>query len=187
MKWIGDRASFIDDKDKLTIVIEPKVNPLMRSLMGAWVMMWWSIGGIVIFSLAKLDMSNDESIGLYVFLAFWAYYAVKVTRSFLWLMWGKEFIKIDETRFIYKKSIKGYGRAQDYFLENIQKMDVIQPDDKSIQSAWEKSFWVKGGERIEFMHMGKQVRFARKMERKDTEVLFRLITKKIEQRLKKLR
>lgn len=187
MKWIGKRISFVDDKDKLTVVIYPQISPMMKSLMGAWVAMWWAIGGIVIWALNKLPMSNDEVIAIYVFLAFWAYFAVKVTRSYLWLNFGRELIKIDETRLNYKKSIKNYGKATSYFLENIKQISVIQPKEKSVQSAWEKSFWIKGGERIEFEHMGKLVRFGRKIEKKDTELLFKLVTKSIEQRVRKLK
>lgn len=187
MKWIGKRISFVDDKDKLTVVIYPEISPVMRSLMGAWVAMWYTIGGIVIWSLNEIPMTSNEVIAVFVFLAFWGYFAIKVTRSFLWLNWGKELIKIDETRFNYKKSIKNYGRAMSYFLENIKQISVHQPKQKSVQSAWEKSFWVKGGERMEFEYMGKTVRFGRKLNKKDTELLFKLIARTVDQRVRKLK
>lgn len=185
MKWIGKRISFVDDKNKTTIVIEPESSFWVNGLMGAWVAMWMVIGGIFVWSLVALQLNNQEYIILVVLLAFWFYYAVRVSRSFFWLLWGKEWIKIDEVSLIYKKSIKGYGRAVPYFLENIQKIRVSVPKERSFQSAWEASPWVVGGERIEFDYMHKLVRFGRKIDEKDAKLLYQLIIKKVEQQLKK--
>ena len=105
----------------------------------------------------------------------------------MWLMWGKELIKINDSFFIYKKSIKNYGKANNYFIENIEKIRVHQPKPNSFQSAWELSPWIQGGERIEFDYQNKLIRVGRKLDEKDTEQLFKFITKKIEDRVKKLK
>ncbi len=185
MKWIGNRISFEDDKLKTTIVIRPEDKPLIKALMGAWVAMWLTIGTTVIWYFFNFKLSGQEEIIIYVFLSFWLYYAVRVTRGFLWLMWGRELIKIDEASFIYKRSIKGYGKAVPYYLENIRKMKVEFPEVNSFQAAWESSPWIQGGERIEFEYRDKIVRFARKLEEKEAKLLFNLVTKRIEDQLRK--
>lgn len=185
MKWIGKRVSFVDDKQKTTIVIYPESHVLVKGLLGAWVAMWLTIGSTIIWSYFNLKLTDQENIIIYIFLTFWAYYAVKVFRSFAWLMWGKELIKIDETALFYKKSVKRYGKSVPYYFENIQKMSLFIPKDKSLQASWEASPWVRGGERIEFEYFGKMIRFARKLNEKDAKLLFSLVTKKIEERLKK--
>ncbi|MDX2359835.1 MAG: hypothetical protein QNK23_03445 [Crocinitomicaceae bacterium] len=187
MKWIGKRISFMDDKDKATIVIYPEDVTWVKGVMGAWVGMWYAIGGTVIWSYYTLPLTNQENIIIFVFLAFWLYYAVRVTRSFLWLLWGKELIKIDEVAVYYKKSIKKYGKSQQFFLENISKIGVSQPKEKSVQSVWEKSPWIKGGERIEFDYQNKVIRLGRKLKQKDAEQLFKFIIKKVEARVRKLK
>lgn len=185
MKWIGERVSFVDDKKKTTILIEPDSVFWVNALMGAWVAMWMTIGAVVIWSLFYIDLSQQEQLIMIVFLSFWLYYATKVTRSFFWLLWGKESIKIDEVALTYKKSIKGYGRAIPYYIENIEKIRLSIPKEKSIQVVWESSPWVRGGERIEFDYLNKVIRFGRKLNEKDSELLFKLVTKKVSDRLKK--
>ncbi|XOV68920.1 MAG: hypothetical protein ACFHU9_06990 [Fluviicola sp.] len=185
MKWIGERISFVEDKNRTTIVIEPVNAGWVRSAMGAWVFMWFAIGISVIINYNSLGLDENQAVFIWVFMAFWAYYAVRVTRSWLWLMWGKELIKIDEVAMTYKRSIKKYGKANPYLLENIQKMRVSTPKENSVQAAWEKSPWVVGGERLEFDYMGRLVRFGRKLNEKDAEMLFRYITKRIEQQIRK--
>ena len=62
MKWIGERISFVDDKKKTTIVIRPESNFWVNGLMGAWVTMWMVIGGIFIWALTSLDLSDQEKV-----------------------------------------------------------------------------------------------------------------------------
>lgn len=185
MKWIGERISFVDDKRRTTIIIEPENKFWINSLMGAWVAMWMVIGAVSVWALFTLKLTDQEKIILFVFLTFWTYYALRVSRSFFWLIWGKESIKLDETAFIYKKSIKGYGKAVPYYYQNIHKVRLSIPKERSIQAIWEESPWVKGGERLEFDYMGKVIRFGRKLNEKDAKLFFRFLTKKLEERMKK--
>jgi len=185
MKSIGERISFNDSKGKMTIVIEPEKNLLVNSLMGAWLSMWLTIGVVVIWSLAILKLTEQEKIILYVFLAFWFYYAFRVSKSFLWLIFGKELVKIDEVSVTIKKSIRNYGGSVPYYFENIKNINFEFPDSTSIQSLWESSPWINGGERLCFEYFDKEIRFGRKLNQKESTLLFNLITKKIKEITKK--
>ena len=184
MKWIGERTSFVDDKTKTTIVIDAENIGWQKSLMGAWFAMWITIGSIMFWSLT-LGFNQQETIIVVIFLVFWSYYAYRVGRQFFWLLWGKEYLKINESAFSIKKGIKGYGKAHSYFLENIEKIRVEQPKETSIQAIWEASPWIRGGERLEFDYKGKIVRFGRKLNEKDSKILLNLIAKRIEDQLRK--
>ncbi len=185
MKWIGKRISFSDEKLKTTIVIHPKDIGWLKSLMGAWVSMWLTMGAIVIWAYFSLPLEEQETIIIFIFLAFWAYYAFKVTKSWFWMMWGKELIKIDEATLSYKKSVRKYGKSASYLVENISKIRMHKLEAKSFQAAWEKSPWIVGGERLEFDYMGKVVKFGRKLDEKDAKLLFKLLTKRIDAQVRK--
>ena len=182
---IGERISFVNDKNKTTIVIEPDKNFWINGLMGSWLAMWYTIGCVVIWSLSTINLSNQETLILLIFLSFWVFYAFKVTRTFFWLMFGKELIKIDETSFHFKKSIKSYGKSVPYYFENIKNFSLKIPDKYSIQAVWETSPWVGGGERLSFEYFGKQIKFGRKLNEKDSKLLFNLVIKRIAERNKK--
>jgi hypothetical protein len=184
MKWIGKRTSFVDDKLKTTIIIDAEDIGWQKALMGAWFCMWLTIGATMFWTFT-LKLSQQELIIVVIFLVFWSYYAFRVGRQFFWLLWGKEYIKINEAALYLKKGIKGYGKANSYFLENIQKLRVDQPKENSIQSFWESSPWIRGGERLEFDYQGKIIRFGRKLDEKDAKILFNLVTKRIEEQLRK--
>ena len=99
MKTIGDRISFEDSKAKTTVVIVPEKNLFVNALMGAWLGMWYCIGGIVIWSLIQLSLTEQERIILYIFLIFWMYYAFRISKAYLWLIFGKELLKLDRDGF----------------------------------------------------------------------------------------
>lgn len=153
--------------------------------MGAWLAMWYTIGFVVIWSLSAFKLTEQEKIIIFVFLTFWSYYAFNVSKAFLWLVYGKELIKIDETSFQLKKSILTYGKTVPYYYENIKSLKCDVPEKGSIQSIWESSPWVSGGERISFSYFEKSVKFGRKLNEKDAKLLFNLIGKRIFERNKK--
>lgn len=179
MKSIGNRITFQEHSDKTTIVIYPQESNWSKAGIGAWLAMWTVIG-ITMFWSFSLKLTDQEKIIVVVFLVFWAYYFVKVLSTFAWILWGKEFIKIDKDTLTIKKSIKKYGKAKPYFIENIRQFRTYTPKKKSLQSAWEASPWIKGSDRIEFEHIGSVIKFGKKLEEKDTQLLFKLITSKID-------
>jgi hypothetical protein len=185
MKWIGERTTFVDDKHRTTIIISPENIAWHKALMGAWFAMWIAIGSTMTWAYFTLKLSDQEQIIVFVFMVFWAYYAVKVGRQFFWILWGAEYIKINEVSLSIKNGIKRYGKAKEYYLENISKIRIQHPKENSIQAIWERSPWIKGSERIEFDYMGKVIRFGRKLNEKDSKLLFQLITKKVEEQLRK--
>lgn len=185
MKWIGERTSFVDDKTKTTIVISPENIGWQKALLGAWFAMWITIGAVMIWAYFTLKLNQQEQLIVIIFMVFWAYYAFRVGRQFLWLLWGKEYIKINEVGLNIKNGIKRYGKVKTYYLENITKMRIQQPKETSIQAVWEASPWVRGGERLEFDYMGKVIRFGRKLNEKDAKLVFQLVTKRMEEQLKR--
>jgi hypothetical protein len=185
MQFIGERISFVDDKKKTTIIINPDRNSWINAMMGAWLAMWYVIGFVVIWYLFSFELKQQERIILYVFLSFWVYYAIKVTRSFLWLLFGKELIKIDETALNFKKSIGNYGKSIPYYVDNIKKFSLKIPEKNSIQAVWESSPWVNGGERLSFHYFEKEISFGRKLNEKDAKLLYNLVVKRISERIKK--
>ncbi len=200
MKWIGNRISYLDDQNKTTVIITPEQVGFIKALMGAWCFMWLAIGATIIWawlsgniygfdevSRKSLDAKERQQLLIItiIFLSFWAYYFIRVGRTFLWIMYGREYIKVDKISMTIKTSIGTYGKAKEYYLENIKKVRVSVPKANSFQAAWENSPWIRGGERIEFDYLGKTIRFGRKLNPQDSKLLFQLLTKRLEDQLKK--
>lgn len=184
MKWIGNRVSYVDEKQLTTIVIYPERVNWKNNLLAAWFTMWLIIGGYVISQLF-MDYSRDEKLILIVFLSFWLYFAIRIGKATFWQLWGKELVRINDQALILKRSIMSYGKATPYFFENIKKIQLEEVKETNIGFQFEQSIWVLGGERISFDYKGKLVRLGRKLDEKDAKLLFKLITARIDERLRK--
>ena len=185
MKSIGQRITFVDHANKTTIVIGPEKKFLVSLMMGAWLAMWYVIGITLVWAFNSLKLTGQEQIIIVVSLVFWFYYAFRVTNAFLWLQYGKEKIKIDEVGLHLKKSISNYGKATVYYHENIKQINLIFPAPNSIQSVWESSPWINGGERVQFEYLNKTIRFGKKIDPKDANVLLNLLVKRSREFIKK--
>lgn len=189
MKWIGKRISYVDNDTKTTIVITPENVGFYKAMIGAWFAMWTVIGITMIWAWNTFEMKptvrDTLSIMFLIFMLFWAYYLIRVGRMFFWLLYGSENLKLDKIALTIKTSIKGYGKARQFYLENIQKVRINMPKEGSFQATWENSPWIRGGERLEFDYMGKTIRFGRKLNEQEAKQLFQLLTKKVEDHLKK--
>ena len=68
MKWIGNRISFVDQRAKTTIVVDPEKNVWINAIMGSWLAMWYAIGGTVFWALNVMPLKEQEVIILWVFI-----------------------------------------------------------------------------------------------------------------------
>lgn len=184
MKWIGNRVSLVESNDLTTIVIYPEQSTWKSILLYAWFSMWSAIG-VLVFLQLFYDYSREEKLVLFVFLMFWAYFFVRIGRGVLWQAKGKELMKINDVAFVLKRSVFGYGKAKEYFFENIKKISVHEPKLNSFEEFFQNSYFVVGGERLVFTYAGNEIKFARKLNDKDTKLLFQFITKQIETRMRK--
>lgn len=184
MKWIGDRISFKDNKDNITFVIYPPKVGYKKHLVLTWFILWLLVGGYV-SSQFFYEYSDQEKIALFIFMAFWLYFAVRVFKTLLYLYKGREYIKVDETALRVKRATGQYGKAKQYFLENLTKLNVVEMKSTSVQKVFEDSIWVKGSDRIQFEYMGKHYGFGRKLNEQDAKMVFQIITKRINKFLRK--
>jgi hypothetical protein len=175
MKWLSNRISVKKHGLFTTIIITPLQNFWVNLLMGAWLGMWLTIGVVVISSFFIFDLSYQEELILWIFLSFWGYYLQKISRSFIWLLYGKELIKIDEVGLNYKRSIFKYGKTHVIFFENILSITSRFPEEKSLESVWESSPWINAGERIFLETKLKTYSLGRKLTKTEASGLIDLL------------
>ena len=179
MKWIGDRVSFQDNQDSISFVIYPPKLGWKKYLIISWLFAWLLIGTYVISQFFH-GYNQNEQLMLFIFLMFWLYFAIRIARTILFLFWGKEYIKLDETCIRIKKATGKYGTVKQYFIENISKLKLITLKETSIQRAYDDSPWVRGTDRIQFQYYGKTVSFGKKLAEKDAELVHKTIERRLE-------
>lgn len=184
MKWIGERISFVDTKEKATFVIYPPKIGWKIYVMYVWSALWILVG-VAVISQLFLDYTEKEKITLIIFLSFWLYFAVRVIRALIFLITSREFILIDDNGLHIKKATGKFGKSKRYFLENISKMRIPEVKENSFQAVYDSSPWVRGSDAIMFDYLGKTISFGRKLTEKDAKLLFNILVKKIDSAVRK--
>jgi hypothetical protein len=155
---IGKRSSILIKDQVFSLVILPTDDKKKVNLMFLWLFAWSVSGVIVIANYFKL--TNDSAkMMIIVWLAFWAYFEFKIIRVYMWKRFGKEKLWIKNGTLLYQQDINGKGKIKEYDLNLISELSLIALTNGSIADTFSQTFWVKGGERIEFTSQGKVVKF----------------------------
>jgi hypothetical protein len=171
MKVIGDRISILKKEKLLSIVILPTTDKKKLGLMFLWILAWSVCGVIVLMNYFNLREQNQK-LFIIIFLSFWAYYEYKIMRAFTWKKWGKEKIWIQNDILHYQREINGKGKVKEYNKDLINGLKIIDVDAANFSDQINQSFWIKGGERLEFNYQAKVVRFAMQIKDEETRTLF---------------
>ena len=196
-KMIGDRISVLDERKLCSIIIYPKRVLWKESILFVWLLAFSIIGVYVLYLLFfgmdtidnslfegdKEEILKGQKIYLLVFAGFWMYFEYKVLKGFLWLVRGKELIRITKEEISIKNDIFGYGKAKKYFTENTTNFELVEHKTVSFGFDYENAFWRQGTDSLIFDINKKSISFAKKIPEKEANLLMRLM----KDRIKKLK
>lgn len=172
MRVISDRISIVKKDDVFSLVILPTSDKKKLWLMFAWLFAWTVCGFIVIANYFQL--SNKESkLFIIIYLSFWLYYEIRIGRAYLWKRWGKEKLWIKNDVLHYMREMSGKGKVNEYNLDLINELKLIEVHRSSFADTINQSFWIKGGERLEFQYQAKVIRFAMQISDEEAREILR--------------
>ncbi|MGZ3882751.1 MAG: hypothetical protein ACXVPQ_09190 [Bacteroidia bacterium] len=158
MKIISDRVSIVETDEVFSLVILPTTDKKKLWLMFFWLMAWTVCGIIVLANYPRMSDPNAK-LFIIVYLSFWAYFEYKIIRAYTWKKFGKEKLWIKQGKLFYQQEVSGKGKIAEYDLELVDELRFIELSNTSFADSFNSSFWVKGGERIEFQCQAKLIRF----------------------------
>lgn len=180
MEFISERVSVERHKDRTTVVISARPAPLQHTLLVTWLVAWTLCGAYFIHSLVT---TGDAELrrGLLIMLAFWAYFELHVVRTFLWRTRGFELWRVQGGVLTVKQSLWRFGRAHDYFVENIEGFGPLNHDKNSWKWQVNDSFWNRGMERLGFTHTGRKVAMGRGLNDQEAAALLRTMDRTLKE------
>jgi hypothetical protein len=156
MKVVSERVSILKKEGLLSIVILPTVDKKKLGLLFLWLLAWTVCGIIVFMNYFKMQ-DRQAKLFIIIYLSFWAYFEYKILRAFIWKRFGQEKIWVKEGFLNYQRAVNGKGKIKDYDLELVQDLKLIDVHHSSWADTINQSFWVKGGERIQFSVQAKTI------------------------------
>lgn len=174
MKIIGDRVSILEKDNVFSLVILPTTEKKKLWMLFFWLMAW-TICGIIVFGNYFTVQNKEAKVFIIVYLSFWAYFEYTIAKAYTWKKFGKEKLWIKNGKLHYQREVSGKGKIKEYDLELINDLEVIEVSATSFMDNINQSFWIKGGERLEFQCQGKVVRFGMQLSDKEAKDVYKAL------------
>lgn len=181
-KQLEEFITYQKENEITTIIITPKLPGWQKSAMFIWIVIWTFCGAYVFLQLFT-DIDRATKLSFFTYLVFWGYFEFRVAQNFVWKVWGKELIRIIDDKLQIKKDIKGYGKLEEIYLNNLSDLKVQRIEDKSFSKVMSNSFWSLGLPSITLKNLGKAMGFAYQVEYDVADKLFKLIEKDLRKKV----
>lgn len=172
MKVIGERISILKKDSLLSIVILSTNDKKKLAGLFLWLMAW-SVCGLIVFANYFQVTNEKAKTFMIVYLSFWAYFEFNIVRAFIWKKYGKEKIWIQDKKLYYQREINKKGKIREFELDLINDLKLIELSRTSLADTINQSFWVKGGERLEFSCQGKVIPFALQVKDEEAKTILK--------------
>lgn len=173
---IGKRSSVLVKDKVFSLVILPTDNKKKVNLLFLWLMAWSVSGIIVLANYFKLTDDNAKLM-IIVWLGFWAYFEFKIIRVYMWKRFGKEKLWIKNGKILYQQDVNGRGKIKEFDINLLSGFSIITLTKGSIADTFSQTFWVKGGERIEFTCQSKLIKFGMQLNDEEANKIISALNK----------
>ena len=174
MEYIGKRISIKHTENELSIVILSLINKVKNRFLLLWFLLW-SISGLTVLSQYFMMTDPNTKTAIIVWMGFWTYFEYKIFHAYLWRRSGKEKIKINDKKLLYKRDVLGRGKIKMYDIDFIKDIRLIEPKEDSFFENINNSYWVIGGEKLAFDYYGKEIKLGLQLDETDAKALKKLI------------
>ncbi|MES2680089.1 MAG: hypothetical protein V4635_09405 [Bacteroidota bacterium] len=170
MKVIGKRISILKKDKLLSIVILPTDDNRKLVLLFLWLMAWTVCGLIVLVNYFRMSDANSK-LFIIIYLAFWVYFEVSILRAFVWKKFGREKLWIQDNVLRYQREVNKKGKIREFNLDLISRFRIVDLSKTKLADTINQSFWVKGGERLEFDSQSQLIRLGMQLSDEEARLV----------------
>lgn len=178
IQLISKRSSVLIKDRVFSLVILPTDDKKKTNLLFLWLLAW-TISGVIVIANYFTITQDQAKLLLIIWLAFWTYFEFKIIRVFMWKRFGKEKLWIKNGLLLYKEDINGRGKTKEFDLNLISNLELIALTNGSIADTFSQTFWVKGGERIQFTCQSKVIKFGMQLADDEAKKIISTLNKYI--------
>jgi len=178
IQLISKRSSVLIKDGVFSLVILPTEDKKKTNLLFLWLLAW-TISGVIVIGNYFTITQDKAKLLLIIWIAFWAYFEFKIIRVFMWKRFGKEKLWIKNGLLLYKEDINGRGKTKEFDLNLISNLELIALTNGSIADTFSQTFWVKGGERIQFTCQSKVIKFGMQLADDEAKKIISALNKQL--------
>ena len=187
---IGQRISFAwhdrgTEDERLVAEIGQAIAPAKLALLSTWLLMWCALEATVLYFWINDPMEGNAWLGYAIYSAFWAFFAFRLGKTWLWRKMGREIITVDR-RGVSIAMAFGRRGLPDFFAHGTYgPLNRIEEQPTQILRSFEHAFWSMGGETLQFKGGRRVMVFGKQLADKDADGLARLLGPALDRMAKK--
>lgn len=175
MEFISDRISIERQGDGVSFVLGTRLPKREGNLLILWLIAWTACGMAFLWEGVRGTVPGSR-LPLFIMLAFWAYFELRIIRVVLWRRKGFELWRVLDGELTIKNSLFRFGKANRYFIANIQRLGPLNMDKASWKWQMSDSFWTRGAEQLGFEYLGRKVAFGRGLTEEEAHKLVKVLS-----------
>lgn len=177
---IGDRIAFAwqdrgTETEQLRVTISQGTTASNMAMLSIWMVMWLCLEAAVLYFWLQDSSEGNAAVGYAIYSAFWAFFAFRIGKVWLWRVRGSEVILIDR-RGISVAMVFGQRGLPDFFAHGAYKgLSRVEENPTQILRTFEQAFWSMGGETLKFSGGKRTMVFGKQLTDRDADGLLRLM------------
>ena len=172
---IGDRITFEQSDDQLRVDIRQGIPPTQMSLLTLWLLLWFSLEAAVLYFWTQEPSQGNAALGYAIYSAFWAFFAFRIGKVWLWRKRGVEVITVDR-RGISVANAFGQRGLPDFIAHGAYSpIRRIEENPQQILRTFEQAFWSMGGETLQFSSGKRTMVLGKQLSDRDADTLLKLL------------
>ena len=159
------------------------------AMLSIWMVMWLCLEAAVLYFWLQGSSEGNAAVGYAIYSAFWAFFAFRIGKVWLWRLRGSEVIVIDR-RGISVAMVFGQRGLPDFFAHGAYKglSRVEENPARKSCAPLSKAFWSMGGETLQFSGGKRTMVFGKQLSDRDADgLLLRLMRPAAPRRLSNAR
>ena len=175
-RWSGRGT----ESEQLRIDITQQTSARNMGLLSVWLVLWLSLEAVVLYFWTQEPTAGNAWLGYAIYSAFWAFFAFRMSKVWLWRRRGTEVITVDR-RGVSVAMTFGQRGLPDFFAHGAFKgLRRVEENPTQIMRTFEQAFWSMGGETLQFNAGRRTMVFGKQLVDRDADGLLRLLRPAIE-------
>ena len=129
----------------------------------------------VVFFWTQEPNEGNAWLGYAIYSAFWAFFAFRIGKVWLWRMRGREVLVIDRKGLSIAMAF-GQRGLPDFFAHGAYSLPKrIKENPQQILRTFEKAFWSLGGETLQFSSGKRTMVLGKQLSDRDADTLLKMV------------
>ena len=163
------------ESEQLRVDITQQTSARNMALLSVWLLLWLSLEAVVLYVWTQEPTAGNAWLGYAIYSAFWAFFAFRIGKVWLWRRRGTEVITVDR-RGVSVAMAFGQRGLPDFFAHGTFKdLRRVEENPTQIMRTFEQAFWSMGGETLQFNAGRRTMVFGKQLGNRDADALLRLL------------